>query len=92
VVEPRDFTLTIDNQWFPLKPGTVNTYEGTKDGKAARSVFEVTADTKVIDGVTTRVIFDRLFLDGTLAERTSDYDAQDDDGNVWYFGEDTGQD
>jgi len=43
----------------------------------------------VIDGVTTRVIFDRLFLDGTLAERTYDYYAQDDDGNVWYFGEDT---
>ena len=43
----------------------------------------------MIDGVRTRVVFDRLFLDGTLAERTYDYYAQDDDGNVWYFGEDT---
>jgi hypothetical protein len=42
-----------------------------------------------IDGVTCRVVFDRLFLSGKLAERTFDYYAQDDDGNVWYFGEDT---
>jgi len=89
VIEPHDFTTTIDNQWFPLKPGTVNTYEGTKDGKAARNIFEVTADTKVIDQVNTLVVFDQLFLDGVLAERTFDYYAQDDDGNVWYFGEDT---
>jgi len=89
VVEAADFSPNVDNPWFPLKPGTVNTYEGTKDNKAARNVFAVTADTKVIDGVTTRVIFDRLFLDGVLSERTYDYYAQDDDGNVWYFGEDT---
>jgi hypothetical protein len=43
----------------------------------------------VIDGVTTRVVEDRLYLDNVLEERTSDYYAQDRCGNVWYFGEDT---
>jgi len=89
VIEASDFSPHIDNPWFPLKAGTTLIYEGTKDGKKARNVFAVTSDTKVIDGVTTRVIFDQLFLDGKLAERTFDYYAQDDDGNVWYFGEDT---
>src|SRR5207344_2459517 len=48
-----------------------------------------TTRTKVIDGVTTRVVEDRLYLDNVLEERTSDYYAQDRCGNVWYFGEDT---
>jgi hypothetical protein len=45
----------------------------------------------VIDGVTTRVVEDRLYLGNRLAERTSDYYAQDRCGNVWYFGEDTAE-
>jgi len=67
---------------LPLEPGTTLTYEGTKDGQPARNIFHVTSKTKVIDGVTCRVVFDRLFLSGKLAERTFDYYAQDDDGNV----------
>jgi hypothetical protein len=39
--------------------------------------------------VPTRVVLDRLFLDGKLAESTSDYYTQDNEGTVWYFGEDT---
>ena len=45
----------------------------------------------MIDGVRTRVVEDRLLLNGRLEERTSDYYAQDRCGNVWYFGEDTAE-
>jgi hypothetical protein len=89
VIEREDFSPDVTNRWLPLIPGTTLTYEGTKDGKHARNLFTVTRDTKVIDGVRCRVVFDRLWLDGKLSERTFDYYAQDDDGNVWYFGEDT---
>jgi hypothetical protein len=41
--------------------------------------------------VRARVVEDRLYLDGVLAERTADYYAQDRCGNVWYFGEDTAE-
>jgi hypothetical protein len=88
-IEAADFTPDVDNRWFPLTPGTTLTYVGTKDGEPARELVTTTDSTKVIDGVTTRVVFDRLYLSGKLAERTFDYYAQDDDGNVWYFGEDT---
>jgi len=64
-------------------------YAGVKDGLPAVDTFTASTRTRVIDGVRTRVVEDRLFLDGRLEERTSDYYAQDRCGNVWYFGEDT---
>ncbi len=88
-IEPADFGPNVDNPWFPLTPGTTLVYAGERDGARARELVTPLPRTTVIDGVRTRVVFDRLFLDGTLAERTYDYYAQDDDGNVWYFGEDT---
>lgn len=77
----------IDNKYYPLESGTTFTYEGTKDGQPTRDVFAVTNETKVIEGVTTRVIHDNLYVNGNLSEKTDDWFAQDDAGNVWYFGE-----
>ena len=91
VIEPSTFSADVDNPWFPLRPGTTFLYTGTKDGKAALDVVVPSSRTKLIDGVRTRVVEDRLFLDGVLEERTSDYYAQDTCGNVWYFGEDTAE-
>jgi hypothetical protein len=89
VIDRSTFTSNVDNPWFPLNVGTTLVYSGTKDGKAAIDLFVATAKTKMVDGVETRVVEDRLFLAGVLQERTSDYYAQDACGNVWYFGEDT---
>jgi hypothetical protein len=86
---PDSFVSRVDNPWFPLRPGTVMVYRGAKDGKPARDVFTVTRATEVIEGVRTTVIDDRLYLRGRLAERTTDWYAQDKVGNVWYLGEKT---
>jgi len=83
------FTARVDNPLFPLPVGQTLVYSGTKDGKKALDLFHPSTRTVVIDGVRTRVVEDRLFLDGVLEERTSDYYSQDRCGNVWYFGEDT---
>ena len=88
-IEPMDFTTNIDNPFFPLQPGTTFIYSGFKDRSAQRDEFAVTNDTVRIDHVTCRVIHDKVFMDGILEEDTLDYFAQDTDGNVWYFGEDT---
>jgi hypothetical protein len=87
--DPASFTATIDNAWFPLLPGMTLTYRGTKDEEPAVDIVTVTNETIVIQGVTCRVIRDRLYLSGKLEERTADYYTQDLAGNVWYFGEDT---
>ncbi len=89
--DPANFTPRIDNAWFPLRPGITYIYRGSKDGKRARDVYRVTHQTITIDGVTCRVVKDKLYLRGRLEERTKDYYTQDEDGNVWYFGEDTAE-
>ena len=88
-IEPEDFSPHVTNPLLPLTPGTALVYTGVKDGRAALDIVVTSARTRVIDGVTTRVVQDRLYLDGVLEERTADYFAQDECGNVWYFGEDT---
>jgi hypothetical protein len=88
---PAHFVAEIDNPWFPLKPGTTYVYRGAKDGKPSREILEVTHLTKSIQGVHATVLHDALYLAGKLAERTSDWYAQDANGNVWYLGEDTAE-
>ena len=88
-INPEDFTVRIDNPFFPLPPGITFIYKGRKELSKQRDEFTVTDRTIVIDGVTCRVVHDRVFIRGILQENTFDYFAQDRDGNVWYFGEDT---
>ena len=55
-------------------------------------VVIVTNTTKLIaNGVTARVVRDTVTLDGEIVEDTFDWYAQDNDGNVWYLGEDTAE-
>ena len=88
---PAGFATKIDNPWYPLTPGTTLVYRGVKDGKAARDELAITHETAVIDGVRCTVLHDRLYLGGRLFERTTDWYAQDKQGNVWYFGEATAE-
>jgi hypothetical protein len=85
------FSARVDNQWFPLKPGTRYVYTGVKDGKRSRDVVTVTRQTMKIEGVSCIVVQDRLYLRGRLGERTTDLYSQDTPGNVWYFGEKTAE-
>jgi hypothetical protein len=92
-VEPMppasDFVGTIDNPYFPLRPGTTFRYEGTKDGEPAADKVEVTQETKTILGVRAVVVLDLASAGGKAEEKTFDWYAQDSRGNVWYLGEDS---
>jgi hypothetical protein len=85
------FTARVTNPWFPMRPGTTWIYSGRQDGQRSVDIVTASRRTRVIDGVRTRISYDRLLLGGVLRERTSDYFAQDRCGNVWYFGEDTAE-
>src|SRR2546428_2857746 len=89
--QAKRFTPRVDNPWFPLRPGATLVYRGAQDGRPARDVVTVTDRTRVIDGARCTVVRDLLYLDGRLAERTTDWYAQDRAGNVWYFGEATAE-
>jgi hypothetical protein len=90
-IRPEGFVARVDNPWFPLKPGTTLVYRGVKDGEPSRDVVVVTHRTNVIQGVRCTAISDRLYLRSRLEERTTDWYAQDKQGNVWYFGEATAE-
>ena len=88
-MDPADFTAPVANPYFPLEPGTVSIYRGTEDKDRLREHLTITDKTKVIQGVTTTVVHDVLFRNGFLGEKTTDWYAADNAGNVWYFGEAT---
>src|SRR5262245_39950110 len=89
LIDPANFVSTIDNPYFPLQPGTTFIYGGQMPGGFERDEFAVTHNTRVILGVTCVEVHDSVFTDGALTEDTLDWFAQDRDGNVWYFGENT---
>ncbi len=87
-INPLDFSTTITNKYFSLPVGKKLTFEAaTKDGLEKIEII-MTGETKVIEGVTTLVYRDTVYLNGQLHEVTKDYLAQHKNGDVWYFGED----
>jgi hypothetical protein len=88
-IDPDRFTTEIDNAYMPWAPGTSYRFEGDTAYGHETDTVTVTHDTVKILGVTCVVVRDEVQTDGQLAELTFDWYAQDVDGNVWYFGEDS---
>jgi hypothetical protein len=88
-IDPAKFTSNVTNKYWPMKPGTRWVYTGQKDGMPERVEVTVTNQNKTVLGVHCVVISDVVTVNSTLAEKTVDWYAQDDKGNLWYFGEDT---
>jgi len=88
-INPSDFTSDVTNRYFSLIPEKKMVYEAnTSDGIERNEVY-VTSEKKLVQGVETSVVWDRVWLNGELIEDTKDWYAQDKEGNVWYFGEDS---
>jgi len=88
-IDPKKFHATIDNPYFPLPPGTVWKYDEKAGRYSSQDEMTVTAQTRVVMGVRCVVVHDVERANGKVREDTNDWYAQDDAGNVWYFGEDT---
>jgi hypothetical protein len=86
---PADLASAVTNEFFPLVPGTRWDYTGETDEGTETTIVEVLDETRVVNGVTARIVHDRVFLDGDPIEDTFDWYAQDGEGNVWYLGEDS---
>lgn len=87
---PSRFSKTIDNPYFPLPLGRTFVYRGVENGKKELDRMHVTGRTRKIAGITATVVSDNVYEPPSkLLEKTFDYYAQDDGGNVWYLGEDT---
>ncbi|MDH5280437.1 MAG: hypothetical protein OEW52_04710 [Thermoleophilia bacterium] len=89
-LDPAEFTTEIDNRYWPMTPGTTWVYRETDaEGNEQRVVVTVTDETREVMGIQTRVVHDLVTEGGEPIEDTYDWYAQDADGNLWYFGEET---
>lgn len=83
-VDPDEIGITVaPNPYFPLVPGAEWRYK-----KGDETVVVVVSNkTKLIEGVTCRVVVDTVRVDGVVKEDTDDWYAQHQNGDVWYCGE-----
>lgn len=85
----------IDNPYFPLTERRILSYQVQETDPETgalvtteRNDLQTTDETFTVRGVETTVIRDSLYFEGEkIGEETLDWYAQDNDGNVWYFGE-----
>src|SRR5436190_15249965 len=90
-LNPADFTTNIDNPYWPMPVGrSWHVHVSNPQGESLQETITVLDRTKRIsDGVTGRVVRDIVYTQGKPTEITDDWYAQDKDGNIWYFGENT---
>ena len=90
-IDPAAFTSVVDHPYLPKLAGARWEYRSTDPhGEVEIITIEVLDEHRMVMGVEAIVVHDIVTNeDGELVEDTYDWFAQDDDGNVWYFGEDT---
>ena len=93
LIEPTFSDPTaIDNPLMPISELESAILLGNDEGHPIRIETVLLPERKVIDvdgqEVETRTVQFVAFLDGRIHEVATDWYGQDDDGNVWYFGED----
>lgn len=97
VIDPANFlsvaeTAATPNPLFLLVPGTTYNFRSVSAEGTETVEFAVTRETRSILGVTCIVVRDIVRRgDGSVVEDTVDWFAQDRQGNVWYFGENTAE-
>jgi hypothetical protein len=85
-IDPAMFVDRIDNPFLPWIVGSRFVFDGTEHVEVT-----VLPDTKEILGVQTTTVHDQVFSGSAVTEDTLDWYAQDAQGNVWYFGEQTAE-
>ncbi len=88
-INPEDFTDVISNRYLSFTPGMKLIYQGETEEGIERTEVVATDEAKEVMGIKVMVVRDRVWLNNELIEDTKDWFAQDKDGNVWYFGEDS---
>ena len=88
MIEQCQFADAGVNPFFVLQPGHQLTLEGDEGKDRVRVTITVLRDTRVVDGVKTRVVEERETVNGELVEVSRNYFAICAPRNsVFYFGE-----
>ncbi len=88
VVEKKDFVSSGSNAYFRLEPGYRLKLEGREGLSRVTLLITVLEETKLVDGVETRIVEERESKNGKLVEVSRNFFAFDTaDRGVYYFGE-----
>ena len=89
-VDNADLSSAGTNRFFVLVPGYQLVLEGKQGRKATVLTVTVLKETKIVDGVETRVVEEKESVNGQIAEISRNYFAiSKRTTEVFYFGEDT---
>jgi len=91
VIDPARFVTSVNNPYFPLVPGTRWEMRARGDEAGEVTITLVTHRTRKVMGIACTVVRDEVDRNGQLEELTFDWYAQDEEGNVWYMGEQTAE-
>jgi hypothetical protein len=84
-----NYASTGKNDYFILEPGYQVILEGEEDGEKLQMIMTVLDETKIVDGVETRVVEEKETEGGDLVEVSRNYFAMCmPSNNAVYFGED----
>ena len=88
-LENCDFVSSGENSYFILIPGYQVILGGQEDGEEPELVMTVLNETKVVDGIETRVVEEKETEGGNIVEVSRNYFAMcGPTNNAIYFGED----
>ena len=82
------FTIVSTNPYFPMTVGHQLVLTGEDEGDEIRLQVTVLNLTRTIEGVVTRIVEEREWVNDELAEVTWNYHVQASDGTICYYGED----
>lgn len=88
-IRPENFlqSTQITNLYFPALPGKKYTYQG-QTSEGLETIEEQRLDsTRIVNGIECIIVNFKAYVDGVLIEEAFDWYAQDNEGTVWYFGE-----
>ena len=83
-VDPDDFVTGVDNPWLPLPIGA--TWEYAVTGARPGTATVTTLEGPDVDGVATTAVRTATTPERGAGTAVTDFYAQDEDGNVWWFG------
>jgi hypothetical protein len=87
-VDKKDFVSSGSSRYFRLEPGYELKLEGREGLSKVILIVTVLGETRVVDGVETRVVEERESKGGTLVEVSRNYFALNTaDKGIYYFGE-----
>lgn len=88
-IVPAEFVKAVNNKYFPIVPGRTLSYAVANGDNGDRMTVTDTADTKMVMGVLCLGVHERGLNSERLFGDTWRWYAQNQDGDVWFFAQET---